>query len=51
MKNPIPATRTLQEIHADIKSLPFPEKAQVYSYVMMVGIVLGIMITLVLGLF
>lgn len=39
MQNPIPcsglfATRTLQEIQADIDSLPPREKALVYSYVM-----------------
>lgn len=39
MKNPIPcsglfATRTLQEIQADIESLPPQDKAFVYPYVM-----------------
>jgi hypothetical protein len=39
MQNPIPcsglfATRTLQEIQADIEGLPAKEKALVYSYVM-----------------
>lgn len=39
MKNPIPycnlfATRTLEDIQADIESLPSQEKALVYSYVM-----------------